>query len=132
MKQAKYYKNTTYKLYNIVSKIIKDRTLSLQVHKIIYKAMFDPLYQDLNFSLAVSLADDANYLSFYKQDLIKTIKQEAAAVDSGKQLQKLFTQDYKMSAEDHFQIINYYIDVLFLEDTAKIMKENFLNILQST
>lgn len=125
------------KLYNIVSKIIKDRTLSLQekslqVHKIIYKAMFDPLYQDLKFSLAVSLADDANYLSFYKQDLIKTIKQEAAAVDSGKQLQKLFPQDYKMSAEDHFQIINYYIDVLFLEDTAKIMKENFLNILQST
>ena len=35
MKQAKYYKNTTYKLYNIVSKIIKDRTLYLQVHKII-------------------------------------------------------------------------------------------------
>lgn len=128
MKQAKYYKNTTYKLYNIVSKIIKDRTLSLQVHKIIYKAIFDPLYQDLNFSLA----DDANYLSFNKQDLIKTIKQEAAAVDNGKQLQKLFPQDYKMSAEDHFQIINYYIDVLFLEDTTKIMKENFLNILQST
>ena len=97
-----------------------------KIQSVIRKAMLDPKYSDLKFSLSVSVQEDKPFMLIYNTFLDSRIKKEALNQETAQNLVDLFPKDYKMSVEDHLKKMNYLIDKLFPEDLALQLKENII------